>query len=386
MNPLALLSLQLVLYGATWLVLGLVFGVRRESCFWWAAAFLLLAVGCGVLEQGGSSHVAGALLPFVSAMAVGGFYALMRGLAHMGRYPLSRWDTLVPLGMLVVLVLLRATQTEWIVVRLALFSVAVGWTLLRSAWLLQRLLSDAGYGRLFLPLGLFPVLAIVVLISLRPLAVLWLPENAAEYLLLADSSFMNLFVVTGFVVLMLFNLAMAVVVVGGLVRHLRNLSLTDALTQLANRRSLVPVLEREHSLFLRTRKAYSLLVLDLDHFKHINDTHGHAVGDEVLRRVAATLQGCLRVSDMAARVGGEEFTVLLPGSEATQAAEVAERIRLQIMNAPVPVGALRVSVTISIGVATATPADALSRDVLARADQALYRAKHLGRNRVELAT
>lgn len=386
MNPLALLSLQLVLYGATWLVLGLVFGVRRESCFWWAAAFLLLAVGCGVLEQGGSSHVAGALLPFVSAMAVGGFYALMRGLAHMGRYPLSRWDTLVPLGLLVLLVLLRATQTEWIVARLALFSVAVGWTLLRSAWLLQRLLSDAGYGRLFLPLGLFPVLAIVVLISLRPLAVLWLPENAAEYLLLADSSFMNLFVVTGFVVLMLFNLAMAVVVVGGLVRHLRNLSLTDALTQLANRRSLVPVLEREHSLFLRTRKAYSLLVLDLDHFKHINDTHGHAVGDEVLRHVAATLQGCLRVSDMAARVGGEEFTVLLPGSEATQAAEVAERIRLQIMNAPVPVGALRVSVTISIGVATATPADALSRDVLARADQALYRAKHLGRNRVELAT
>ena len=127
----------------------------------------------------------------------------------------------------------------------------------------------------------------------------------------------------------------------------------------------------------------ALLLLDLDHFKQVNDQRGHAVGDQVLANVGAVLQSVLRTGDFAARNGGEEFAVLLPGTEIGAALEIAERVRAAIAEISLP--GSDVSVTASIGV-SGFPDHASTLDRLERlADAALYLAKRLGRNRVELA-
>jgi diguanylate cyclase (GGDEF)-like protein len=126
-------------------------------------------------------------------------------------------------------------------------------------------------------------------------------------------------------------------------------------------------------------------VLDLDHFKQINDTHGHAAGDAVLRHFAALLRGELRKVDTAGRMGGEEFAIILPGADSAAARAFGERLRQRVAETPVMHGGLAIQVTVSIGIAAMTPRDATADAVLVRADRALYRAKEGGRNRSEIA-
>ncbi|MBL8523545.1 MAG: diguanylate cyclase [Betaproteobacteria bacterium] len=153
----------------------------------------------------------------------------------------------------------------------------------------------------------------------------------------------------------------------------------DALTGLDNR---LAVNERLHEEFLRMKRSkrpYAVLLMDIDYFKRINDTHGHAVGDEVLVAVAQLLKASLRESDFVARHGGEEFIALLIDTDSHHAAQVAEKIRAVIAAAKLPtVG----HVTISIGVAMATPDDADEDESVRDADHYLYEAKRAGRNRV----
>nr|WP_028634464.1 sensor domain-containing diguanylate cyclase [Pseudomonas parafulva] len=151
---------------------------------------------------------------------------------------------------------------------------------------------------------------------------------------------------------------------------------TDPLTGLVNRRGL----EFSLALLQADGRSFSAIVLDIDHFKRVNDNHGHEVGDQVLRRLAELMRGCCREGDLLCRTGGEEFLMLLPGAGLEVAANVAERLRLTVQDTPVePVGA----VTVSLGVARwdakggNEPADALGA-----ADRALYQAKQQGRNRV----
>jgi len=156
-------------------------------------------------------------------------------------------------------------------------------------------------------------------------------------------------------------------------------ALTDGLTGCFNRRSFEMQLERDMNLAMRKRQPVSLVLLDLDHFKRINDTFGHAAGDLVLRTLAGVLREELRDTDTAARYGGEEFALILPQADFEGAVVVAERLRKQIEGLKLPsVG----QVTASFGVAT-FPQHAASREKLIEiADQALYAAKKEGRNRV----
>jgi diguanylate cyclase (GGDEF)-like protein len=126
----------------------------------------------------------------------------------------------------------------------------------------------------------------------------------------------------------------------------------------------------------------SVLILDVDHFKRVNDVHGHATGDDALRRVAVVLQQCLRRSDLLARWGGEEFLVVLPEADGSMACGLAERLRTAIATIEVPTRQDVLNITTSIGLATHEPADADLEAIIARADRALYRAKREGRNRV----
>ena len=164
-----------------------------------------------------------------------------------------------------------------------------------------------------------------------------------------------------------------------LFEHMQRAALSDALTGCVNRRCFEMQLERDLHLATRTRQPVSLVMLDLDHFKSVNDTLGHDKGDVVLRRLADALRAELRSVDTAARYGGEEFAVILPQAGLEGAMQVAERLRARVAETEMP-GVGRV--TASFGVAT-FPLHAGSRDdMVAVADSALYDAKRLGRNRV----
>lgn len=160
----------------------------------------------------------------------------------------------------------------------------------------------------------------------------------------------------------------------------------DELTGLANRRALFAHAEQE---FARVRAAggkLSVLMFDVDHFHYINDTHGHAVGDEVLRHVAMMLATGLRERDKVGRVGGEEFITVLPGAGLSDAERVADRMRGAIAATPAITDAAgRVAMTVSVGVAQ-VESDVSVDALVARADEALQRAKRDGRNRVCLAS
>lgn len=169
-------------------------------------------------------------------------------------------------------------------------------------------------------------------------------------------------------------------------RELARLARSDPLTGLANRRHFMDALDREIERSARYGRPLSLVLLDLDHFKKVNDTHGHAAGDDVLRQASRALQGVCRDVDLAARLGGEELALLLPETDGRGARVVAERVREQVAAAPhtSPDGAT-FRVTASLGVATLGPGAATGTALLQRADEALYRAKDGGRNRVRVA-
>jgi diguanylate cyclase (GGDEF)-like protein len=162
--------------------------------------------------------------------------------------------------------------------------------------------------------------------------------------------------------------------------ELLSLATHDSLTGVYNRRRFDEKLTEYTLLFRRTGRPFSLLLIDADHFKRINDTHGHAVGDEVLQQLAQLIQSSLRTTDFVARYGGEEFAVLLPEIAQPDTPEVvAEKIRAAVAEADFPaVG----NVTVSIGVGLADPADNNHSALIKRADQQLYQAKAAGRNQV----
>ncbi|MEH3053766.1 MAG: GGDEF domain-containing protein [Patulibacter minatonensis] len=165
-----------------------------------------------------------------------------------------------------------------------------------------------------------------------------------------------------------------------LLQEVRALATTDGLTGLPNRRHLDDALDRACAQVARGHGSLGVLMLDVDKFKVLNDTHGHAVGDQVLQHVAKVLDGELRAGDMVARYGGEEFTVVMPGADGFEVQGAAERLRcaIELSGGPVPV-------TVSVGVAYA-PAHGFTREaLLSAADGALYEAKRAGRNRVAVA-
>lgn len=172
----------------------------------------------------------------------------------------------------------------------------------------------------------------------------------------------------------------------GLIDGLCELSLKDPLTGLANRRHFRAVLEREIDRVTRSGEAALLLMLDIDHFKKVNDTHGHLAGDVVLQSVARTLSACVRPMDTLARYGGEEFAVVLPACQAAFGRVVAERIRRAVANTPIRISpGVELNVTVSVGGAFAMQwirsTTLLWTD---RADHQLYQAKSAGRNRVSI--
>ncbi len=166
--------------------------------------------------------------------------------------------------------------------------------------------------------------------------------------------------------------------------QLRELATHDVLTGIHNRRSLSEAGARELDRARRYHRPFSAAMIDIDLFKRVNDAHGHAVGDEILRGVVRVAGDLLRGSDLIGRWGGEEFVVLLPETDINAASRVLERVRVALAEKPQRSGELEIPVTISIGVAEWTGIESLA-SLVERADTACYAAKHAGRNRIELA-
>ncbi len=163
---------------------------------------------------------------------------------------------------------------------------------------------------------------------------------------------------------------------------LKRKAMLDGLTGLWNKPAIEELMRREVALCHREQKPFSVLVIDVDHFKRINDTYGHPVGDDCLKQVSQKIKSILRVSDVVGRLGGDEFLVLLPSANEKDGKTVADRLIRRMGEAPMQIGEYRVFVTLSIGVAavsltgSGTTADML----LERADKTLYEAKNRGRN------
>jgi len=165
-----------------------------------------------------------------------------------------------------------------------------------------------------------------------------------------------------------------------ILEQLKELAITDDLTKLFNTRHFYNQIDQEVNRYRRYRRPFSIMLIDVDHFKHFNDTYGHLEGDRILRRVARLITSCMRTMDTAYRYGGEEFTVLLPETTCDDALTVAERIKEAVSGETLDY-INDSKVTVSIGVTEYADTDSVS-NLVKRADHAMYIAKQKGRNRI----
>ena len=169
--------------------------------------------------------------------------------------------------------------------------------------------------------------------------------------------------------------------------RLRDQAMHDALTGIWNRRAVFEALSAELDRCRRSGVPLAVVMIDLDHFKDVNDRHGHLIGDEVLREAAQRIRRAVRSYDAVGRYGGEEFLIVAPGFDGNHALDFAERLRRSFAESPIDTSRQPLAVTVSLGVAIASPGrDWTSERLLALADEALYAAKHKGRNAAVLAT
>jgi two-component system cell cycle response regulator len=168
-------------------------------------------------------------------------------------------------------------------------------------------------------------------------------------------------------------------------RRLQHTAMTDALTGLQNRRFAFEHLEQEWATAVRQGSALSCIVIDVDHFKTINDTYGHDAGDTVLRHLASVLRDTVRLPDAVCRIGGEEFLVICPNTALADAFKAAERVRAAVNSSVVKLNGVSVKCTVSLGAAAVDTTVGSANELFCKADQAVYRAKREGRNTTRLA-
>ena len=235
------------------------------------------------------------------------------------------------------------------------------------------------------PLALLPLYRIQLRWLLPLFTVIAIALIVLGYSLAPDPDFWDGLSNRTFSIVMVVLIAITLGRLASAERKLMLRALTDPLTGVFNRRTFVEMSSKEEERARRSGSLTSVLMMDIDHFKRVNDTHGHGVGDLVIKMLAEQATKSLRSIDILARYGGEEFVVTLPDTDADVAGRVAERLRAALERAVVRTDAgTEVKFTVSVGVATFTTGVPLDRAMEA-ADKALYRAKQAGRNRVEIA-
>lgn len=346
----------------------------RPAALYWAAWAALSSVTWIVLSMRlASPPLLGVVCGVLAALS------LQRGVrAYIGVPPSGR----MALGLLalVVAVGLWVDQPAWRHLHAVVNFGVLAWLYFATARDLYRHGRDDLHLRFPLLLAL-PLLLGAAAFAGRALKALLAPESVAAEM--ETHSALNVGSALSYVVLVLMlHATLIALVTARLVSDLRRLSRHDGLTGMLNRRAIEEALDAQIQRSRRSGEVFALMMLDVDHFKAINDRHGHTVGDLALKHAAALLRSGLRDVDRLGRYGGEEFLLLLPGLPLAQAHPVAERLREQLMSRPLVYGGTTIELSVSIGVADWNGDAAELPRVLALADAALYRAKAAGRNRV----
>jgi len=373
-----LVSCQLLLYALGWGLCSLLLHEQRGPVVHWAAFMLFVGLGFALISQRGEPRTWG---PYVwgNVLFLIGLVALHRGMElFVGTRSADREHLLTLALGCGGLVWLGPDQDHG-VLRVLLAYGSGAWVLSRAVFkMLQGLRSEFGLRLTWLLVT--PPLVVTGLFAVRLGQQLFDLDRAFEMHRLSEANRMLLF---GYLVsAAMFNFGFIGLLTTRFVGRLRQQALHDPLTALPNRRALDGELDKAWQRLRREHRHFALLALDLDHFKAVNDAHGHLVGDGVLQQVAQRLTAAARSMDTVARTGGEEFIVLVPQVDLAGALAAAERLRASILDKPFDGPGVSLPLTISVGVAMAGEHDSDLSLVMQRADQALYEAKSSGRNRV----
>jgi diguanylate cyclase (GGDEF)-like protein len=369
---------QAVLAGG-WLVGAVALKLDRRAVLQWSGYAALTGVGLllfvwATLTQNESIRAQG------NVCVVAGLMLMQRGVRQFVGHRADAWLYAVLLAA-VAMVSWFGMSAPYGAMRVVVISGVLGLLCLATAWEVftyaRRKLEQPWGIWLALPL----LLGALVFLARSARALVSPATVVAE--ITANSSLNVGSAVVFMVTALVFHLVLVALVGASLVAELRRLSRHDGLTELLNRRAVDDLLRDEARRAVRTNRPFSVLMIDADYFKAINDRFGHAAGDEALRHLAQILQAQMRDIDRVARFGGEEFIVLLPGTSATEALSAAERLRDALMRRPWAWQGESLRLTVSTGVAAwRGPNDEVDL-LLKRADAAMYRAKSLGRDRFE---
>lgn len=378
---LALYTVQMAFFAAIWLAMAWMRLSRRATAHWGLAS-VLLAVGMGiVLARPWLPPALGSALPNLVHLAAAALLA--RGVqAFVHRPPSDGWLLSVAGSAALVVAGANAIGAPHDVTVVAA-GLGMGVTLLRAAHDVRAGLAGE-FGRAAAWACSVPLWIIAGMLSARGVSALVGVSGSGMPL---DTGQTRQVVLSLALVLlaMAMHLAMAAMLTLRLVNRLRHLSQHDALTGLLNRRAFGLRLAAERLRQQRQPAPVALLALDLDHFKAVNDRWGHAAGDAVLVAAAGVLDGAARRVDATARMGGEEFALLLPGTDLAGANQLAERLLEAFRRLTVPYEGELLRITASIGVAASDDPAEDNEEIFRRADRALYLAKTGGRDRVVCA-
>lgn len=365
-----------------WVIVGHMLKISMRASMHWAVANATIGAGMAFwIVEGGS--IRGTFSGFLSdAMLLGGFCIIRRGVQVFTRGPSTDVEQM--------LVFINGTVLAYAHhMGMSNTLTVVGFSAL-SAWTFFRCGIEAYYYMT----KEFPVK--VAVIPLLPLFFLGAAFTCRVFFdtLLTDqtpgaiaknNTYNGAFLLGVMISSFTFNVSLSFLVVSRLVLKLKHLSTRDHLTNLFNRRQIQIDLQKLTDELAKVGTPFSLVMIDLDRFKSINDTRGHAVGDLVLKKAAAVFLQTVQKAGIVGRLGGEEFCVILPATNGFQAGYMAERMRVALESEPMTEGNTVFFATASFGVATCHVADEGWSNLMKRADVALYAAKSNGRNRVEMA-
>ena len=374
-----LLILATILVGVMAIVVGTMWFFNRQipGLRAWALSYCLGFGFCiGFLLQGQLPRVVGVLIA-QTLMFLAAWFNLIGARSHVGRRSVPLRHMFCALAGLLALAVFFTDFHPSPGARLTISSLASGTLYLLCA----QAIATGGFDRYpirHLVAGVYGVHGLFMLA--RPW--LYTPTGQPNFGAVQAMAMPEFIILESIIAMMLLGFGCLMLSNEFSTNQLRRLAERDSLTDVFNRRSFMVLLDKAMSRASRRGGPVAVLVIDLDHFKSINDSWGHKVGDEALRHFVEIATRCLRNDDIIGRMGGEEFAILLPDSDLADAGRIASRLRAVIASTPLQHAAQPLRITASIGVATALPGEG-AEALLHRADQAMYRAKQNGRNRVE---